>query len=55
MDGDGFVGFRDFSVLARNFGAVDATFAQGDFDGDGRVGWSDFLVLARNFGKRLPG
>ena len=46
---DGAVNFQDFLVMARNFGATDAAFADGDFDGDGEVGFSDFLILVRHF------
>ena len=46
---DGSVDFQDFLVVARNFGATDAAFEDGDFDGDGEVSFLDFLILSRNF------
>lgn len=49
-DGDGQVGFADFLVLSKNFGKVDAAFADGDFDGDGVVTFEDFLILSQKFG-----
>ena len=50
-DEDGTVAFSDFLVLAANFGAVDAAWADGDFDGDGMVNFADFLTLSSNFGR----
>lgn len=40
----------DFTVLAGNFGATNATRAQGDLNGDGLVNAADFTILASNFG-----
>ena len=51
-DRDGEVGFRDFILLATNFGKTDAAFADGDFGGDGIVDFTDFVVLAQNFGRQ---
>lgn len=50
---DGEVGFRDFLILAGNFGKKGATRLEGDIDGDGTVGFSDFLILAGNFGRAI--
>lgn len=51
---DRVVDFKDFLILAENFGSEeDVFFEDGDFDGDGRVSFLDFLVLAENFGKSL--
>ena len=52
-DGDGEVAFLDFLMLANNFGATDATYADGDFNCDGSVTFLDFLILANNFGKAV--
>lgn len=46
---DGRVNFRDFQVLAENFGKVNASRAEGDFDGDSMVTFTDFILLAGNF------
>ena len=46
---DGKVDFDDFLRFAANFGAMDATWADGDFNGDGLVNIMDFTRLARNF------
>ena len=53
INSDGGVDFRDFLVLATNFGSTDATAEEGDIDGNGSVDFLDFLALARDFGKRL--
>jgi hypothetical protein len=47
---DGRVDEKDASVLAHNWGAVNATMMMGDFDGDGRVGLADAAILAANWG-----
>jgi len=54
IDGDGYVGSSDFSVLAGAYGSSSgdpAYDARADIDGDGYVGSSDFSVLAGNYGK----
>ena len=54
FDGDGTVGFSDFSQFAAKFGrsqgdnGYDARF---DLNGDGEIGFSDFVIFARNYGK----
>lgn len=51
LDGNGEVAFADFLVLAENFGAADAPYANGDIDCNGEIAFADFLILAENFGK----
>lgn len=46
---DGKVNFKDFLILAENFGRAGG-WAEGDFDGDGQVGFDDFAILADRFG-----
>ena len=46
---DGNVDFADLVILARNYGATNATWVQGDFDGDGKVDFNDLMMLARNY------
>ncbi len=56
IDGDGYVGSADFSVLAGAYGSSQgdpAYNAQADFDGDGYVGSADFSVLAGNYGNSV--
>lgn len=48
INGDGFVRFDDFLVLAEHFGER-GPLANGDITGDGFVAFDDFLVLATNF------
>ena len=50
LDGDGLVAFRDFLVLASNFGQAVESMADGDIDENGLVEFSDFLILADQFG-----
>lgn len=54
VDDDGKVSFKDFLILAANFGNRDAVWEDGDFDGNARVEDADFLILADNFGKSRP-
>ena len=49
-DGNGKVEFRDFLILANNFGK-EGEFTDGDFNCNGKVEFPDFLVLASNFGQ----
>lgn len=54
IDGDGYVGSSDFSVLAGAYGSSSEEPAfdqEADIDGDGYVGSSDFSILAGNYGK----
>jgi hypothetical protein len=51
FDGDGVVGFSDFSLLRSVFGKANP---DPDLDGDGLVGFSDFTLLRTSFGK-APG
>ena len=53
VDGNGEVNLDDFSILADNFGAVDAAKTDGDLDGNQEVNFLDFLILAENLGRRL--
>ena len=48
---DGKVDFSDLVTLARNYGAKNANWLQGNFDGDGTVDFGDLVTLARNYGK----
>lgn len=48
---DGSVGFDDLIVLARNYGKINAMWADGDFDGDGKVDFADLIILARHYGQ----
>ena len=50
FDGDGFVGFADFTMFAAAFNTNNATF---DLNGDGTVNFPDFVTFAKNFGKRV--
>ena len=50
-DGDQDVDFKDFLILAQNFGRDDATVADGDFNEDSIVNFQDFVILAENFGQ----
>ena len=50
---DARVNLQDFNLLAANFGANGATFAQGDANYDGSVNLQDFNVLASRFGAAL--
>ena len=53
VDGDGFAEFRDFLILANNFGSEVPEGMLGDVDCNGEVDFLDFLVLAQNFGRRI--
>jgi len=53
IDGDGYVGSSDFSVLAGAYGSSSgdpAYDARADFDNDGYIGSADFSILAGNYG-----
>jgi len=50
LDLNGSVSFKDFLMLAANFGRSDASWSLGDLDGDHEVGFVDFLILAENYG-----
>lgn len=50
LDGNGFVGLADVSILLSNFGMTGATPEQGDLDGDGMVGLSDLSQVLAMFG-----
>lgn len=52
LDGDREVGFADFLILARGFGAPSATYLEGNLDLVGTVEFSDFLIMAANFGSQ---
>ena len=53
-DGDGKVGFADFTIVARHYGlASGATWSVGDFNNDGSVGFDDLVILARNYGRSI--
>ncbi len=49
-NGDLKVDQLDLSILANNWGATDATWAQGDFSGNGTIDIPDLLFLAANMG-----
>lgn len=49
LNGNGEVGFDDFLVVSKNFGAP-GNYMQGDINLDGKVGFGDFLILSGNFG-----
>jgi hypothetical protein len=51
---DARVNLSDFNVLAAHFGAVGATFGQGDANYDGNVNLQDFNLLAARFGATVP-
>ena len=53
FNNDGSVDFRDFLLLAQNFGADQADHDEGDANGDGMVLFSDFVLLAQTFGERV--
>lgn len=56
FDGDGTVGFGDFLLFAKKFGATraDAAYDPGyDLDGDGAIGFGDFLIFAAGFGANV--
>lgn len=46
VNGDGGLDLADALVMAKWFGATDATFAQGDINEDGIVDFDDFLTLS---------
>jgi hypothetical protein len=48
------VNFDDLLLLAKNYNATGATFAQGDLNYDGVVNFDDLLILAKNYNKALP-
>jgi hypothetical protein len=48
---NGVVGVPDLIVWAKNFGATDASFTDGDADLDGHVGVPDLITWAKNFGQ----
>jgi hypothetical protein len=47
------VNFNDLLVLAKNYNAAGATYAQGDFNYDGVVNFNDLLTLAKNYNKTM--
>lgn len=49
FDKSGDISFRDFVVLAQNFGSNQTSRAFGDADGDGKVAFSDFLILVQSY------
>jgi hypothetical protein len=51
---DRLVDTSDFNLLAGNFGAGYASFAQGDFNYDGSVNSIDFDIFAASYGNHLP-
>lgn len=51
LDGNGEVGFADFSTLAANFGRGGTGYSEGNVDLRGGVEFADFLILSDNFGK----
>jgi len=56
IDGDGYVGSSDFSILAGAYGSSSGDPAydqEADIDGDGYVGSSDVSILAGNYGKSV--
>jgi len=56
IDGDGYVGSSDFSVLAGAYGSSigdPAYMLEADIDSDGYVGSADFSILAGNYGKTV--
>jgi len=48
------VDLNDFTILAANFGATQATWHRGDFTDDQLVNLNDFTPLAANFGTSAP-
>ncbi len=54
MDGDGFVDFTDFFIVADAFGKeATGTSAVADLDGSGRIDFTDFFIFADRFGKAV--
>jgi len=53
VDGDGVVGFADFTILSDNFGSKSASRNEGDLNRDGYANFADFLIFTENFGARL--
>ena len=56
FDGDGTVGFSDFTQFASKFGRSegdDGYEARFDLNGDGEIGFSDFVVFSQNYWKDL--
>ena len=56
FDGDGTVGFNDFTQFASKFGRSegdDGYDARFDLNGDGEIGFSDFVVFSQHYGKDL--
>ena len=50
VDGDGFVGAGDLTVILTNWARYDATRIQGDLNGDGFVGADDYVEVVVNWG-----
>lgn len=48
-DRNGFVNFQDLVILARNYGASNASWAMGDFNGDLKVNFADLVLLASHY------
>ena len=53
IDGDGTVGFADFTTLSSEYGQTGDDLVA-DVDGDGDVDFNDFLTFTRNFGREKP-
>jgi hypothetical protein len=51
---DRVVNFDDLLVLAKNYNATGATFAQGDLNFDGVVNFDDLLILAKGYNTSVP-
>lgn len=54
LNNDLLVNAADFTILAGNFGVLNASFGQGDINGDTAVNAADFTIFASRFGAECP-
>lgn len=53
LDGDGYIGLADLSILLSNFGLQNAGHEDGDVDGDGDVDLADLSGLLTCYGSQV--
>ena len=54
VDGDGFVGQADLSIIISNWGLDNATYEQGDLSGNGVVEGADYTQVMSYWGQSTP-
>ena len=54
VNGDGFVGGDDMSIIIGEWGKCGVTREQGDLDGDGCVGGADYTLVLTYWGTGIP-